>query len=91
MGYGNCAVVNDTPENVEAAGGVGLYFQAAEPETLARQLEWVRSHPGRARARGRAAARRAALLFSWDRVTDQYARLLQRLAGRPVEGYVGEA
>jgi glycosyltransferase involved in cell wall biosynthesis len=91
LGYGNCVVVNETPENVEAAGGVGLYFRAAEPETLARQLERVRSHPDRARARGRAAARRAALLYSWDRVTDQYARLLQGLAGRPIEGYVGEA
>jgi glycosyltransferase involved in cell wall biosynthesis len=91
LGYGNCAVVNETPENVEAAGGVGLYFRAAEPETLARQLEWVRSHPGRARARGRAAARRAALLYSWDRVADQYVRLFQALAGRPIEGYAGEA
>ena len=91
LGYGNCVVVNETPENVEAAGGVGLYFRAAEPETLARQLEWVRSHPGRARARGRAAARRAALLYSWDRVADQYARLFRELAGRPFNGYAGEA
>ena len=75
MGYGNCIIVNETPENVEAAGGVGLYFRAAEPETLARQLEWVRAHPEKARARGRAAARRAALLYSWDRVADQYAAL----------------
>lgn len=75
LGYGNCVVVNETPENVEAAGGVGLYFRAAEPETLARQLERVRAHPEKARARGRAAARRAALLYSWDRVADQYAAL----------------
>lgn len=75
MGYGNCIIVNETPENVEVAGGVGLYFRAAEPETLARQLERVRVHPEKARARGRAAARRAALLYSWDRVADQYAAL----------------
>jgi glycosyltransferase involved in cell wall biosynthesis len=80
MGYGNCAVVNDAPENREVAGGVALWFKAEEPESLAEALEWVRSHPERARARGRAAARRAALLFSWDRVADQYAALLERLA-----------
>lgn len=83
MGYGNCILVNDTPENREVAGGTGLYFRAAEPATLAERLEWVRDHPGRARARGRAAARRAALLFSWERVADQYAELLRKLAGQP--------
>lgn len=91
MGYGNCILVNDTPENREVAGGVGLYFRAAEPATLTDGMEWVRGHPGRARSRGRAAARRAALLFSWERVTDRYAGLLARLAGHPPESYAGEA
>jgi len=81
MGYGNCIIVNGTPENREVAGGVALFFNAEEPESLAERLEWVRGHPERARARGRAAARRAAILFSWDRVVDRYAALFQRLAG----------
>ena len=34
MGYGNCLVVNDTPENREVAGDVALYFTAREPATL---------------------------------------------------------
>jgi glycosyltransferase involved in cell wall biosynthesis len=91
MGYGNCVLVNDAPENREVAGGVGLWFRAEEPESLAAGLDWVRTHPDRARARGRAAARRAALLFSWDRVADQYATLLERLAGRSAKGYAGHA
>jgi glycosyltransferase involved in cell wall biosynthesis len=82
MGYGNCVVVNDTPENREVAGGVGLWFRAEEPETLAERLDQVRENPRRARARGRAAARRAALLFSWEGVADRYAGVLARLAGR---------
>jgi glycosyltransferase involved in cell wall biosynthesis len=89
MGYGNCILVNDTPENREVAGGVGLYFRAGEPDTLSERLEWVRSHSERARARGRAAARRARRLFSWDQVADRYAALLERLAGRPGEPYAG--
>lgn len=80
MGYGNCVVVNDAPENREVAGGVGLWFRAEDPATLAERLDWVRSNPGRARARGRAAARRAALLFSWERVADLYADLLRKLS-----------
>jgi glycosyltransferase involved in cell wall biosynthesis len=80
MGYGNCVVVNDTPENREVAGDAGLYFHAGEPATLAHQLEWVRGHPDEARARGEAAARRAAERYSWDAVADQYARLFRQLA-----------
>jgi glycosyltransferase involved in cell wall biosynthesis len=91
MGYGNCVLVNDTPENREVAGGVGLYFRAGEPATLTQGLEWLRSHPERARARGRAAARRARLLFSWERVADRYADLLAGLARRPGARYAGQA
>jgi glycosyltransferase involved in cell wall biosynthesis len=91
LGYGNCALVNDTPENREVAGGVGLYFRADEPATLAERLEWVRGHPGQARARGRAAARRARILFSWERVADRYADLLARLAQRSEARYAGQA
>lgn len=82
MGYGNCVVVNDTPENVEVAGEAGLPFRAAEPPTLAARLEEVLRDPEAARERGRAAAERAARLFSWERVADLYAALFQRLAGR---------
>ncbi|HEY0512312.1 MAG TPA: DUF1972 domain-containing protein [Thermoanaerobaculia bacterium] len=91
MGYGNCVMVNDTPENREVAGGVGLYFRAGEPAGLAERLDWVRRNPEKARARGRAAARRAALLFSWERVADRYAALLARLAGRLPGSYAGDA
>ncbi|HYL04665.1 MAG TPA: glycosyltransferase [Thermoanaerobaculia bacterium] len=82
MGYGNCVVVNDTPENREVAGSAGLYFRAAEPETLTARLEQVRRRPRRARLAGRVAARRAARRYSWERVADQYAQLLGTLAGR---------
>lgn len=88
MGYGNCVLVNDTPENREVAGEAGRYFRAEEPASLAALLEAVRADPGEARARGEAAANRAARLFSWERVADQYAELLGRLAGKD---YASEA
>jgi glycosyltransferase involved in cell wall biosynthesis len=91
MGYGNCVVVNDTPENREVAGRVGLYFHAAEPRSLARRLEQVRRRPGASRAAGLAAARRAARLYTWERVASQYAGLLAGLAGRPAADRVGRA
>lgn len=80
MGYGNCALVNDTPENREVAGDAGLYFRAEDPRTLADLMERIRCDPGEARKRGLAAARRTQDLYSWDRVADQYAELFRRLA-----------
>ena len=83
MGYGNCVVVNDTPENREVAGEAGLYFRAADPATLTERLEEIRRQPETARRLGTAAARRAARRFSWDRVTRRYEVLFEELAAKP--------
>ena len=91
IGLGRAVVANDVPEHREVAGDVGIWFRAGEPGTLAERMDWVRGHPEEARALGRAAAERAARLFSWERVADQYAGLLRRLAGRPPESYAGQA
>jgi glycosyltransferase involved in cell wall biosynthesis len=84
MGYGNCVVVHDTPENRETAGEAAIYFDVAREQTLAAALERVRRDPGGARTLGRAAAERAALRFDWERIADAYAAVLRGLAaGRP--------
>lgn len=80
MGYGNCVVVNDAPENREAAAEAGLWFRAEEPATLASVLERLRQDPEEAARHGRLAADRAARLYSWERVADQYAEMLRRMA-----------
>jgi glycosyltransferase involved in cell wall biosynthesis len=81
MGYGNCLVVNDTPENREVAGDTALYFQAGSPSTIAGVLEALRADPGEIVRRGRAAAARAAERYDWESIADQYARLLRCAAG----------
>ena len=80
MGYGNCAVVNDTPENREVAGGCGHLFEVGAPQSLASALEAVLADPEAAREQGRLAAQRAAEVFNWERVAEAYERLLYRLA-----------
>lgn len=79
MGYGNCLLVNETPENREVAGPVGLYFQASVPSSLAARLQWVLENPELASSLGRRAGQRAAELYSWERVADQYAELFHQL------------
>lgn len=89
MGYGNCLVVNDTPENREVAGDVALYFRADAPSTLAVHLERLRSDPEEALRRGRAAAARAARKFDWEQIADRYATLLVAAASSGRERAIG--
>ncbi len=80
MGYGNCPVVNDTPENREVAGDHALYFDAEQPETLAAQLERLRLDPAAARGPAESARARAQQLFSWPAVCSRYEALFVSLS-----------
>ena len=82
MGYGNCLLVNEAPENREVAGDAALWFRAAEPASLAAAFERVLADPAAARRRGEAAAERARRLYAWPRVVDAYEALFRHLAGR---------
>lgn len=82
MGYGNCVVVNDTPENRETAGDAALWFRADEPASLSAALERVLAAPEEVSRLRRLAAERAVSRFSWEEIADRYADLLTRVAGR---------
>ncbi len=78
LAAGNCVLVNDHAPNVETVGDAGLYFSgrrgaASLSEQLARLLAdpvLVEEFRGRARERARR--------YSWEAVTDEYERLLER-------------
>jgi glycosyltransferase involved in cell wall biosynthesis len=79
MGFGNCTLVHDVPENREVVADAGLFFDAHDPASLAALFTRVGTEPGlvadyRARAEAHAGAR-----FSWERVTDQYEALFREL------------
>jgi glycosyltransferase involved in cell wall biosynthesis len=81
MGYGNCLLVNEAPENREVAGEDALWFRTAAPAGLAALFDRVRADPAAAAELGRRAAARAAERYSWPAVVDRYERLLARLVG----------
>jgi len=83
MGYGNCLLVHDTPENREVAGEVGRFFDAAAPDSLAQLIDRLVRDPELARSLGRAAAARALERYSWETVTRQYEKLFHELAAHP--------
>ncbi|HVS15218.1 MAG TPA: glycosyltransferase [Thermoanaerobaculia bacterium] len=80
MGYGNCVLVHDTPENREVADEAGLYFDARQPHTLAALLSRVLADDELVARHRQLAAERASERFSWDAVTDRYVDLFERLA-----------
>ena len=79
MASGGAVLAHDTPENREVGGDAVGYFQLRPEETLSGTLqEWVsnslRREDFRSRARLRAGER-----YSWERVADEYQRLLRKL------------
>jgi len=75
MGRGALVLYLNTPENAEVAGGAGIPFEAGE---LAAKLELVINMAETERAEwSRRAMERVAERYSWDRVTEEYERLLR--------------
>jgi glycosyltransferase involved in cell wall biosynthesis len=79
MGAGNAIVANDVPEHRETLGDAGTYYSGAE--ALADRLQFVLDHPVEADAMRWASRQRAAELYSWDAVTDDYERWFGELTG----------
>jgi len=79
MSYGNCVVVNGTPENIEVVSSCGEIFEKNNFEELSRILARLLSEPERVESLGASAARRVNQQYSWDAVLDRYEKLMRRL------------
>jgi glycosyltransferase involved in cell wall biosynthesis len=81
LAYGNCVIARWTESNAEVAADAAIMFRNPETElpgaidSVLRDPELVTRMRERARIRGQA--------YSWDRITDEYERLLTGLTGQP--------
>ena len=80
MGYGNCLLVNDAPENREAAGEAAVYFTAADADGTAAMIDRLAGDAVECERLGHLAAERARERYSWDAVARQYEALFRELA-----------
>jgi glycosyltransferase involved in cell wall biosynthesis len=79
MGYGNCVLTLNTPENVEVTGEAAIHYRDAHD--LAAQLQRVlRGGTMVAQYRQRAQAR-VRERYDWEHVVNEYERLFARMAG----------
>ena len=80
MGRGCPIVANDVPEHREVLAEAGAYYDRNSSPSLASAFRRLLPDAPARNAYGHAAAERAAALFSWDHVTDEYERLFARMA-----------
>jgi glycosyltransferase involved in cell wall biosynthesis len=81
MASGGAVLAHDTPENREVGADAVGYFSLRPQETLSGTLrEWL-DRPDIREAYRLQARARAAERYSWERVTDAYERVLERVLG----------
>ncbi|MCB0208457.1 MAG: DUF1972 domain-containing protein [Anaerolineae bacterium] len=80
MRFGNCVVVNNTLENLEALGDTGLSYEGrAGAPALQRVLQELLSNPLIIKQYGEKARQRACRMYSWESITDKYENLMRAL------------
>lgn len=70
MSYGNCCLVSDIPENMEAISNCGFVFKSGNVDNLSAKLDWLLKHKQSTMAVKKQAVDRIKEYYSWDRVTD---------------------
>jgi glycosyltransferase involved in cell wall biosynthesis len=89
MAFGNCVVVNDTEENLEAIGAAGLSYSGREGGRALREiLQVLLDQPELVEQYRQSALDHVARHYNWERVTDAYESLFRQLvsaSGEPGE------
>jgi glycosyltransferase involved in cell wall biosynthesis len=79
MSYGNCVLVSDIPENLEAIDGCGVVFRSGDVGDLEYKLRFLLGNKDQVidfRGKAKAYVRE---MYNWDRVTDEYEDLYYSL------------
>lgn len=80
MAYGNCIIANDVPEHREVLGDAGVYYPKNDFFALTEIINSILKEPEEISRYQSAAAERAAKLYNWERITDQYEELIRMLS-----------
>lgn len=91
MAMGACAIVNDTPVNLETIAGCGLWYDGSRGAAALRPvLADILADPERAERYRQRAAAHAADAYAWDAVTDQYEKMCYELCDIAVPARLAE-
>ncbi|MHA1280210.1 MAG: glycosyltransferase [Candidatus Helarchaeota archaeon] len=85
MGFGNCVIVNNTPENLETIGDAGLSYDGKlGAESLYQVLDNLLSNIDIIEEYRRKAFDYAKRHYSWGVITDEYERLFYEVLNKPL-------
>ncbi len=79
MSYGNCVIVNGTPENIEVVADAGEVFVKNDFGELAEIMERLLESPALVAQHGAAAEARVLAQYSWESVVAKYEALFAHL------------
>jgi glycosyltransferase involved in cell wall biosynthesis len=83
MSYGNCCLVSDIPENLEAIGDAGFHFMNKNVDDLVDRLCWLLEHGEEVASVNVGAKERIRQHYSWQSISEQIEKLyLSILNGR---------
>ena len=75
MSYGNCCLVSDIPENLEAIGDTGFHFTSRNIDNLSDRLRWLLEHRDEVVAVNVGAKERIREHYSWQSISEQIEKL----------------
>jgi glycosyltransferase involved in cell wall biosynthesis len=83
MGFGNCVVVNDSPENLEAMGEAGFaYCGRTGAASLSTVLQELIHNPGMVERYRTLATKHVSEHYSWETVADNYVALFKKVLAK---------
>jgi glycosyltransferase involved in cell wall biosynthesis len=75
MSYGNCCLVSDIPENIEAMENCGYTFKNRDIQNLKRMLSGLIEHPEKVEVKKKLARKHVLQNYSWKKIADQMEEL----------------
>ncbi len=83
MGFGNCIIVNDTPENCEVLANSGLVYKFNDPSSLCSLFFDLLVNKNLISNYRKLAFERAQKTYSWSKIANDYSDLAARLGAGP--------
>ncbi|MCA9734702.1 MAG: DUF1972 domain-containing protein [Deferribacteres bacterium] len=79
MGHGNCILANEVPEHVEVLGEAGVFFNTKNNGDLTEKMQYLIDNPDIVKEKEKLSIARIEEKYTWDRVTDAYIQLFEKL------------
>jgi glycosyltransferase involved in cell wall biosynthesis len=79
MSYGNCCLVSDIPENLEALNGSGYSFKNKDSDDITEKLDYLINNPTSTESVKEKAKSYVLKNHSWDKIAEDFEKLYASL------------